>query len=92
MTNKVLNPDRSCVEAIKKALKRSGGYCPCIKDRSPDTICPCADFRNNDNCHCNLYVNPEEQQVLGACPTGVEIERKWFIPLTADTRKFIEEN
>lgn len=42
--------------AIKKALARNNGYCPCIPNRSEDTKCPCKNYRETLECHCNLYI------------------------------------
>lgn len=50
------NPDTGAREAIVRALKENGGYCPCAIDKTPDTKCPCKDFRNGDGCQCGLYV------------------------------------
>lgn len=55
-----LNPDKDFVLEIKKALKDSGGYCPCRLERTPDTKCPCKDFREQESgmCLCGLYIKP----------------------------------
>ena len=34
-----LNPDKEVVKVIKEGLKRTGGYCPCIREQSEDTKC-----------------------------------------------------
>ena len=57
-----LNPDASVVETVREGLRRTGGYCPCRLERSPETRCICAEFRaqmadpNFEGfCHCMLY-------------------------------------
>ncbi len=57
-----LNPDKETVKVIKEGLKRTGGYCPCRRERSDDTKCMCSEFRKQIEdpdfegfCHCMLY-------------------------------------
>lgn len=57
-----LNPDQEIVTTIKEGLKRTGGYCPCLLERSEDTKCMCKQFRDQIKdpdfegfCHCMLY-------------------------------------
>ena len=47
---------------MKEGLKRTGGYCPCVRERSEDTKCMCREFREQVKdpdfegyCHCMLY-------------------------------------
>lgn len=54
-----LNPNEDRVRQIREALKSNGGYCPCRIDQTPDTKCPCKEFREQKipgECHCGLYV------------------------------------
>lgn len=57
-----LNKDADTVAAVREGLKRTGGYCPCRLERTPDYKCICKEFReqiaNPDfegYCHCMLY-------------------------------------
>ena len=57
-----LNEDAAVVAAVREGLKRTGGYCPCVRERSEDTKCMCKDFREKVRdpnfegyCHCMLY-------------------------------------
>ena len=59
------NPDRNIVDAIRKSLKERDGFCPCSPKKTPDTICPCKNFRDKIKdpsysgfCHCRLYYKP----------------------------------
>ena len=54
--NKQLNPNTKVVEAIRKRLVVTKGYCPCVPEQSEDTICPCKKFRETGHCCCQLYV------------------------------------
>ena len=57
-----LNEDAAVVAAVREGLKRTGGYCPCVRERSEDTKCMCREFREQiadpdfeGYCHCMLY-------------------------------------
>ena len=57
-----LNPDANIVKLVKEGLERTGGYCPCRRERSEDTKCMCSEFRQQmadptyeGFCHCMLY-------------------------------------
>ena len=57
-----LNPDQEIVSTIRKGLKRTGGYCPCRRERTEATKCMCQEFKNQiadpgfeGLCHCMLY-------------------------------------
>ncbi len=50
------------VAAIREGLKRTGGYCPCRLQRTPENKCICQEFRDQcadpdfeGYCHCMLY-------------------------------------
>ena len=56
------NTDQEIVKAIREGLERTGGYCPCRLERTPETKCMCEEFRNQIKdpdfegyCHCFLY-------------------------------------
>ena len=57
-----LNPDEKIVAAIKEGLKKTGGYCPCRRERTEEYTCMCKEFRDQiaapgceGFCHCMLY-------------------------------------
>ncbi len=57
-----LNPDSSIVTMIQEGLKKSGGYCPCRLEKTPENKCICKEFREQIQdpdfegyCHCMLY-------------------------------------
>lgn len=54
--NWILNPNDKVVNSILKSLERNNGECPCVNN-SVDKHCPCTDYRDNDICHCGLYLN-----------------------------------
>ena len=44
--------------SVGALVKQCEGYCPCAIDRTPDTRCPCRDFRESPAgtvCHCGRY-------------------------------------
>lgn len=54
---KVLNPNDKLVNAIFSRIEKCEGHCPCVKEQTDDTICPCKNYRETGECHCSLYVN-----------------------------------
>lgn len=57
-----LNENAEVVATVKEGLNRTGGYCPCVRERSEDTKCMCREFREQVKdpdfegyCHCMLY-------------------------------------
>ena len=54
--NMQLNPNSKVVEAIRKRLVVTKGYCPCNANQTEDTICPCKEMREEGHCCCSLYV------------------------------------
>lgn len=45
-------------EEIQAAVKANDGYCPCRREKTPDTKCLCKEFREAEHsciCHCGLY-------------------------------------
>jgi ferredoxin-thioredoxin reductase catalytic subunit len=62
-----LNEDAEIVKTVKEGLQHTGGYCPCKRDRTPDTRCMCKEFRDQIKdpdfygyCHCLLYYKEKE--------------------------------
>lgn len=56
------NPNKEIVETIRKGLERTGGYCPCRREKTDDTKCVCKEFKEQIKdpdfegyCHCMLY-------------------------------------
>lgn len=31
-------------------------YCPCSKEHTMDTVCPCKSLRETNYCKCNLFI------------------------------------
>ena len=57
-----LNPDQEIVNTIREGLKRTGGSCPCRRERTEATKCMCQEFKDQiadpnfeGYCHCMLY-------------------------------------
>lgn len=56
------NSDESIVKMVKERLEKTGGYCPCRRERTEENRCICKEFREQINdpdfegyCHCMLY-------------------------------------
>ena len=58
--NMELNPNRKVVESIKGMLTMTKGYCPCVMEKTDDSICPCKNMREKGKCCCKLYIKKEE--------------------------------
>lgn len=57
-----LNEDKEIVKIVKEGLKKTGGYCPCRRERTEDFKCMCKEFKEQIKnpdfegyCHCRLY-------------------------------------
>ena len=51
------NPDTETYQAVREAVNAASGFCPCRLEHTPDTKCPCKDFREQESeglCHCGL--------------------------------------
>lgn len=64
-----LNPDKEIVKSIKEGLEKTGGYCPCRIQRTPENKCMCEEFKNQiadpdfeGFCHCMLYYKEKEKE------------------------------
>lgn len=58
----IYNPDAKIVKMIREGILKKGGYCPCRREMTEDTMCMCKEFREqiaDENfegfCHCMLY-------------------------------------
>ena len=43
---------------LGELVKENGGYCPCMLSKTPDTKCPCREFKEAEKgtvCHCGRY-------------------------------------
>ncbi len=57
----ILNPEDRIVNAVIKRIELNGGLCPCHSEGPLiDRFCPCKEYRENDICHCTLYVKEDE--------------------------------
>ena len=57
-----LNENAEVVNTVKEGLKRTGGYCPCRRERKEEYKCMCEEFKAQISdpdfegyCHCMLY-------------------------------------
>ena len=64
-----LNEDKEIVAMVRDGLKKTGGYCPCRLEHTPDTKCICKEFRQQmanpafeGYCHCMLYYKEKDKQ------------------------------
>ena len=62
-----LNPDKEIVKTVKEGLRRTGGYCPCRREKKEEYKCICEEFRKQmadpsfeGYCRCMLYYKSNE--------------------------------
>lgn len=43
--------------SVADLVKQNEGYCPCAVFKTPDTRCPCKEFREQKSgvCHCGRF-------------------------------------
>ena len=68
-----LNPNDKVVNNIVRLIERNSGECPC-SNNSVDKHCPCTDYRDNDVCHCGLYVKKVNKEFRTPVPSGEEAD------------------
>lgn len=59
---KIIRKENS--EDIFQAVRNNEGYCVCQLAKTPDSKCPCREFReqSSGDCHCGLYTKIEIEQ------------------------------
>ncbi len=64
-----LNDNEEIVKIVKEGLEKTGGYCPCRRERSEENKCICKEFREQIRdpefegfCHCMLYYKSNEEE------------------------------
>lgn len=64
-----LNENEEIVKIVKEGLERSGGYCPCRREKTEENKCMCKEFREQIRdpefegfCHCMLYYKSNESE------------------------------
>lgn len=58
----IKNPDTEMYNKVKEKVDKNMGYCPCRLINTPDTKCPCKQFREQEIaglCHCGLLEKVE---------------------------------
>jgi len=56
----ILNPDKEKVKQIREKLKLNLNHCPCRLLADDNSLCPCLDFRETQECICQLFIKAEE--------------------------------
>ncbi len=64
-----LNKNKEIVKLVQEGLKKTGGYCPCRRERTQENKCMCEEFRKQiadpdfeGYCHCMLYYKSKENK------------------------------
>ncbi len=71
----ILNPNDKVVNAILTRAEENNGECPCQNPgiTHEDRCCPCKEYRENDVCHCSLYIKPEPRPQYKCFACGGEL-------------------
>lgn len=58
----MLNPNDRIVNNILRLCELNNGECPCANpgETREDRLCPCKEYRENDICHCTLYIKKND--------------------------------
>lgn len=65
MLSIIKNPNEDIFNEVHAAVKANDGFCPCRLEHTPDTKCPCKEFRNQTTegeCHCGMFVKVQEDK------------------------------
>lgn len=65
-----VNPNPEELKKISEAIFLNGGYCCCALEHTPDTICPCTDFKasyKTGRCECGRYYKVVPRSVVTIC-------------------------
>lgn len=61
------NENKEIVKMVREGLKKTGGYCPCRRERTPENKCMCEEFKRQiadpsfeGYCHCMLYFKSKD--------------------------------
>lgn len=58
----IKNPNEEVYKEVIAEVKANHNYCPCRLEKTPDTKCPCKEFRNSiepGECHCGAFYKVE---------------------------------
>lgn len=63
------NENKEIVKKVREGLERTGGYCPCRIQHTPENKCMCEEFRRQiadpnfeGYCHCMLYFKSKRSE------------------------------
>lgn len=77
-----LNPNDKIVNSILGRIEKNNGECPCVNPGKTleDRLCPCKEYRENNTCHCGLYVRKEKTPTYRCFACGGELiwENDWM--------------
>lgn len=78
-----INGNEEIARVVLEGLSRNGGYCPCRREKTEETKCPCREFREQiadprfeGYCRCRLYYKTPD----GKPENGEERERRTAPP------------
>ena len=75
----MLNPDDVFAKGCRKRIKQNNGYCLNKRDKTPDTKCPCKEFRETGECDCGLYIKDTTYIIADDVPVDREAQMEAYI-------------
>jgi len=74
-----INPDDTFTKGLKKRIKQNNGYCLNKRDKTPDTKCPCKEFRDTGSCDCGLYIKDPTYIIADEVPIDREAQMEAYV-------------
>lgn len=86
------NPNKEEYAMVSEAVEANEGYCCCAIEKTPETKCMCAEFRESENsgfCHCRRYYKVRKSETLGIVVDitegeGADAFQRWFERFTKE--------
>lgn len=75
----MLNPDETFVRGTKKCIKQNNGYCISKPEKTPDTKCPCKEFRETGTCDCCLFIKDPTYIIATEVPIDHEAQLEAYV-------------
>lgn len=77
----IKNPNEKIYNDVTEAVVENDNYCPCKTEKTPETKCPCKEFREQDTegyCHCERFIKVKIDNKDTAPPRIAKFEKVSF--------------
>lgn len=61
------NPDKNYLAEVTEAIRLNHNYCCCATEKTPDTMCMCKEFREENSagfCHCERFYKVQKFEIV----------------------------